>query len=244
MYWQGISNTGQTCGSIRALPKETFAYQPAWARTGHARHPRRRAGDLSLPKRVVIHSWLLWQTYGSTKKSVGVDRFQTSFLREYLKRGKVLNVNGNSLISKGKGYPVTWRGWQKEDEDTDLLTLKFCTILRWVANTTPQPLYPREGAPVPTAQGAGWAKGPVWTGMAKIKFLASSGALNPDCPGRNESLCEDKLCAAEYFHWESKRAQDGSLAALIPWVGWKVRSVRHWRRKCPVHYMSQSTRFP
>ena len=34
----------------------------------------------------------------------------------------------------------------------------------WVVNSTPRPLYPQEGDPVPTVQEAGWARGPVWTG--------------------------------------------------------------------------------
>ena len=34
----------------------------------------------------------------------------------------------------------------------------------WVVTTTPRPLYPREGDPLPLAQETGWATGPVWTG--------------------------------------------------------------------------------
>ena len=35
----------------------------------------------------------------------------------------------------------------------------------WVVNSTPWPLYTREMDPVPIAREAGWAPGPVWTGL-------------------------------------------------------------------------------
>jgi hypothetical protein len=40
-------------------------------------------------------------------------------------------------------------------------------------------------APVPIVQEAGWAPGPVWTG---VENLASTGIRFPDRPARNESL--------------------------------------------------------
>jgi hypothetical protein len=36
----------------------------------------------------------------------------------------------------------------------------------WVVSTTPRPLYSRE-RPVPIVQEAGWAPGPVWTGVPR-----------------------------------------------------------------------------
>ena len=39
--------------------------------------------------------------------------------------------------------------------------------------------------PVPSAQEAGWASGPVWTGAEKI---APTGIRSPDRPARSESL--------------------------------------------------------
>jgi hypothetical protein len=44
-------------------------------------------------------------------------------------------------------------------------------VARWgrVVNTTPRPLYLWEGVPVPIAEEAGWAPGPVWTGVKNIK---------------------------------------------------------------------------
>ena len=36
--------------------------------------------------------------------------------------------------------------------------------MEWVVNVTLRPLYPRERAPVPIVQEAGWAPEPVWAG--------------------------------------------------------------------------------
>lgn len=47
---------------------------------------------------------------------------QSSYLREGFE------ANGNSLISKDKGHPVTCHDWQKKDVEADLLTLKLCHI--------------------------------------------------------------------------------------------------------------------
>ena len=38
----------------------------------------------------------------------------------------------------------------------------------WVAKVTPRPLYPREKDPVPIVEEAGWAPGPVWTGVENL----------------------------------------------------------------------------
>ena len=38
----------------------------------------------------------------------------------------------------------------------------------WVVNSAPRPLYPWEREPLPIAQEAGWAPGPVWKGVEKI----------------------------------------------------------------------------
>ena len=48
---------------------------------------------------------------------------------------------------------------------------------RWrcVVNSTPQPLNPQEGPPVPIVQEAGWAPVPVWTDVEKRKFFALTG---------------------------------------------------------------------
>ena len=90
----------------------------------------------------------------------------------------------------------------------------------WDEQSTPRPscFTPGKEPRYPLHRGLGEPKGPSGRVWRRLKFLASSGNLNPDCPGRNESLREDKLCVAVYFHWESKRAKDDSLA-LILWVG-------------------------
>ena len=53
----------------------------------------------------------------------------------------------------------------------------------WVVNATPRPLYHRVTDPVPIAQEAGWAPGPVWTGAEN---LAATGIRSPDRPARSE----------------------------------------------------------
>jgi hypothetical protein len=42
------------------------------------------------------------------------------------------------------------------------LLLNLGTRCGWVVNAMPHLLYPQERHPVPTAQEAGWASGPVW----------------------------------------------------------------------------------
>jgi len=46
----------------------------------------------------------------------------------------------------------------------------------WVVNVTPRQLYPCKRDPVSTLQEAGWAPGPVWTG---VKNLASPPGFDP-----------------------------------------------------------------
>jgi hypothetical protein len=38
-------------------------------------------------------------------------------------------------------------------------------------NARPGPFYPREGNPLPIAQGADWALGPVWTGAKYLVYI-------------------------------------------------------------------------
>ena len=54
-----------------------------------------------------------------------------------------------------------------------------------VVKATPRPLYPRERDPIPVLLEAGWAPGPVWTGMEN---LAPIGIRSPDRPARIKSL--------------------------------------------------------
>jgi hypothetical protein len=54
-----------------------------------------------------------------------------------------------------------------------------------VVNSTPQPLYPLEREPVLIVQEAGWASGPVRTG---VENLAPTGIQSPGRPAHGESL--------------------------------------------------------
>ena len=51
----------------------------------------------------------------------------------------------------------------------------------WVVNATLRSLHRWEGAPVPIVREAGWAPGPVWTGLEKTNFLPPSW-FNPSKP--------------------------------------------------------------
>ena len=46
---------------------------------------------------------------------------------------------------------------------------------RWVLKAMPRPLDPLERAPVPIVQEAGWALGPIWTGVENRISLAPPG---------------------------------------------------------------------
>jgi hypothetical protein len=55
----------------------------------------------------------------------------------------------------------------------------------WGVSVTPRPLFTPRKDPVPIAQEAGWAPGPVWTGAEN---LAHTGIRSPDGPARSQSL--------------------------------------------------------
>ena len=63
----------------------------------------------------------------------------------------------------------------------------------WVINAMPRPLYPREW-PGTIVQEAGWAPGPVWTG---VENLAPTGIRTPDRPARSGSLYRLSYCGPE-----------------------------------------------
>jgi hypothetical protein len=50
--------------------------------------------------------------------------------------------------------------------------------MRWVVNSTPRPLYPREREPVAIVKEAGLAPGPFWTGTEN---LATTGIIEVNC---------------------------------------------------------------
>ena len=55
----------------------------------------------------------------------------------------------------------------------------------WVVNATPRPLVTPWKDPKHLVQEAGWAPGPVWTG---VENLAPTGNRFPDRPARSQSL--------------------------------------------------------
>jgi hypothetical protein len=55
----------------------------------------------------------------------------------------------------------------------------------WGVSVTPRPLFTPRKDPVSIVQEAGWAPGPVWTG---VENLASTGIRYPDRPARSQSL--------------------------------------------------------
>jgi len=59
------------------------------------------------------------------------------------------------------------------------------TTRGWGVSITPRPLFTPGKDPVPIVQEAGWAPGPVWTG---VENLAPSGIQSPDRPARSQSL--------------------------------------------------------
>ena len=66
-----------------------------------------------------------------------------------------------------------------------LLFLYHGTRRGWGVSVTPRPLFTPGKDPVPNAQEAGWAPGPVWTGAEN---LAPTGIRSPDRPARSQSL--------------------------------------------------------
>ena len=66
-----------------------------------------------------------------------------------------------------------------------LLFLDHGTRRRWGVSVTPRPLFTPRKYPVPIVLEAGWAPGPIWTGMEN---LAPTGIRFPHCPARSQSL--------------------------------------------------------
>jgi len=66
----------------------------------------------------------------------------------------------------------------------------------WGVSVTPRPLFTPGKDPVPIVQEAGWAPGPVWTGVIN---LAPTGIQSPDRPACSQSLY--RLCypAHQYY---------------------------------------------
>ena len=66
-----------------------------------------------------------------------------------------------------------------------LFFLVHSTRRGWGLSTMPQPLFAPGKDPVPIVQKAGWAPGPVWTG---VENLASTRIRSLDCPACSQSL--------------------------------------------------------
>ena len=65
---------------------------------------------------------------------------------------------------------------QRESRVRAPLILNLGTRSGWVVSATPRPLYPRERAPVPIAQEAGWPPGSVWTGVEERNLFPLQGS--------------------------------------------------------------------
>jgi len=70
-----------------------------------------------------------------------------------------------------------------------ILFLDHGTRRGWGVSVTPRPLFTPGKNPVPIVQEAGWAPGPVWTG---VENHASTGIRSPDRPACSQSLY--RLC--------------------------------------------------
>ena len=102
---------------------------------------------------------------------------------------KIQHTENDSLYihvkGKGKGRPITGHE-ESEGEQMYSSTLPSTSALDGGGWSTSRPgrFTPRK-YPVPIVQEAGWAPGPVWTG---VENLAPTGIRSPDRPARNEEL--------------------------------------------------------
>jgi hypothetical protein len=65
-------------------------------------------------------------------------------------------------------------------------TLSLTSALNWGGLSKPRPIrFTPVKDPVPILKKAGWAPGPVWTG---VENLAPTGIRSPDHPARSESI--------------------------------------------------------
>jgi len=74
------------------------------------------------------------------------------------------------------------------------------TRREWEVSATPRLLFTPGKDPVPIAQEAGWAPGPVWTGAEN---LALTGIRSPDHPARSQSLYRLRYPVPHWPRWPS-----------------------------------------
>ena len=79
----------------------------------------------------------------------------------------------------------TGRTAQRGSRGIALPFLDHGTKRGWGVSVTPRPLFTPGKDPVPIVQEAGWAPGPVWTG---VENLAPTGIQSPDRPAHSQSL--------------------------------------------------------
>jgi len=79
----------------------------------------------------------------------------------------------------------TGRTANRRSRGIALLFLDHGTRRGWVVSVTSRPLFTPGKDPVPIVQEAGWAPGPVWTG---VENLALTWIRSPHRPARSQSL--------------------------------------------------------
>jgi hypothetical protein len=89
-----------------------------------------------------------------------------------------------------------------------------------VVNSTPRPLYPREGDPAPIVEEAGWAPRTVWTAAEN---LAPTGIRSPDRPARSESLYRLRYPGPLMFSYSDFYICDVNYPAIVLGVLYKIR---------------------
>jgi len=67
----------------------------------------------------------------------------------------------------------------------------------WGVSVTPRPLFTPGKDSVPIVDEAGWAPGPVWTG---VEILASTGIRSPDRPACSQALYRLSFASHKWLH--------------------------------------------